>query len=50
MSEKTIEEVEKILYDYVWPKGKHNVKKQTLIENIQNGGLKNARCAQYYKS
>ena len=40
MSEKTIEEVEKILYDFVWPKGKHHVKKQTLIENIQNGGLK----------
>ena len=40
MSDKIIEEVETILYSFVWPKGKHHVKKMTLIESIPNGGLK----------
>ena len=40
MSEKTIDDIETIVYDFVWPKGKHHVKKITLIETIPNGGLK----------
>ena len=40
MSDIIIEEVEQILYSFVWPKGKHHVKKMTLIESIPNGGLK----------
>ena len=40
ISDKIIEAVETILYSFVWPKGKHHVKKMTLIESIPNGGFK----------
>ena len=35
-----ITEAEKAFYDFVWPSGKHHVKKNVLIQPIENGGLK----------
>ena len=35
-----LNEVENLLYDFIWPKGKHHVKKKVLIQDIQHGGLK----------
>ena len=35
-----IAEVEHVFYDFIWPNGKHHVKKNTLIQPIEDGGLK----------
>ena len=40
MPSDKLDEIQKILYDFVWPKGKHHVKNLTLIEDIRSGGLK----------
>ena len=34
-----MKDVEDIIFDFVWPQGKHHVKKLSLINNIKNGGL-----------
>lgn len=39
ISNERIAEIEGIMYNFIWPKGKHHVKKRTLIEDIKNGGL-----------
>ena len=33
-------EVSTIFYDFIWPNQKFHVKKNVLIQNIENGGLK----------
>ena len=35
-----ISDIENIVYKFIWPNGKHHVKKSTLIEDISRGGLK----------
>ena len=40
MPSDKLHETQKLLYDFVWPKGRHNVKNLTLIEDIQSGGVK----------
>ncbi len=34
-----IKEVDQLFFDFVWPNGKHHVKKNVLIQQIQDGGL-----------
>lgn len=40
MSKERILEIERIMFNFIWPNGKHHIKKLTLIEEIANGGLK----------
>ena len=35
-----IDEVDSIFYKFLWPKGKHHVKKRVIIQDIADGGLK----------
>ena len=35
-----IKKVDELFFDFVWPKGKHHVKKKVLIQDIESGGLK----------
>jgi hypothetical protein len=34
-----IDTLDKLLYSFIWPSGKHHVKKDVLIQNIDDGGL-----------
>ena len=38
--EDVLIEIEKLFYDFIWPKGKHHVKKDVLIQDIEEGGLR----------
>ena len=35
-----IEELDKLFYEFIWPSGKHHVKKVVLTQGISDGGLK----------
>ena len=35
-----ITDIDRQFYDFIWPKGKHHVKKKMLIQQIEQGGLK----------
>ena len=35
-----IKEIELLFFDFIWPKKKHHIKKQVLIQSIEDGGLK----------
>ena len=35
-----IKKVNELFFDFIWPKGKHHVKKKVLIQCIESGGLK----------
>ena len=35
-----IKKVNELFFDFIWPKGKHHVKKNVLIQDIESGGLK----------
>ena len=35
-----INRIDSLFYKFIWPKGKHHVKKEVLVQNIENGGLK----------
>jgi hypothetical protein len=35
-----IEQFDKLIFDFLWPHGKHHVQKYLIIQNIANGGLK----------
>ena len=39
VNQKDIDAVDKLFYEFIWPKGKHHVKKTTLVQNVSNGGL-----------
>jgi hypothetical protein len=34
-----IEKFDKLLFDFIWPNGKHHVKKNALIQTVSDGGL-----------
>jgi len=35
-----IQEIDNMFFSFIWPKGKHHVKKKVLIQEIEQGGLK----------
>ena len=35
-----IKQISNLFFDFVWPSGKHHVKKSVLIQEIESGGLK----------
>jgi len=35
VSDDTIEQIDKMIYDLIWPNGKHHVKKNVLIQDIE---------------
>lgn len=37
--EEFIKKVDKLFFDFIWPRGKHHVKKSMLIKDIESGGL-----------
>ena len=37
--DEVLEEVDKLIFDFIWPNKKHHVKKNVLIQNIDKGGL-----------
>ena len=37
--EEFIKKVDKLFFDFIWPSGKHHVKKNMLIKDIESGGL-----------
>lgn len=37
--EEDIKAVDKLFFDFIWPNNKHHIKKCTIIQNIENGGL-----------
>ena len=39
ISEEIVTKFEKIMYSFIWPKGKHHVKKNILTQTIEKGGL-----------
>jgi len=34
-----IKEIDKMFFDFVWPHGKHHVKKKVIIQKVRDGGL-----------
>lgn len=40
VEDDTLKHIDKLFFDFIWPKGKHHIKKNVLIQDIQNGGLK----------
>ena len=40
ISNESIKIIDNLFFDFVWPNGKHHVKKKVLIQEIENGGLK----------
>ena len=38
--ENIIKQVDDLFFDFIWPSGKHHVKKKVLIQEIESGGLK----------
>ena len=40
ISNESIEIIDKLFFDFIWPNGKHHVKKKVLIQEIEDGGLK----------
>ena len=38
--ENIIKHVDDLFFDFIWPSGKHHVKKKVLIQEIESGGLK----------
>ena len=40
MPKEILDLVDSLFYDFLWPNGKHHVKKNTIINTIENGGLK----------
>lgn len=34
-----IKEIDKMFFDFVWPNGKHHVKKKVIIQKVRDGGL-----------
>ena len=37
--EHNLNEIKKMFFDFIWPSGKHHVKQNVLIQNIEEGGL-----------
>ena len=40
ISDTLLNEIDQLLFDFIWPKGKHHVKKDVLTKSIEHGGLK----------
>ena len=38
--EDIIKQLDALFFDFIWPSGKHHVKKNVLIQEIERGGLK----------
>ena len=38
--ENIIKQIDDLFFDFIWPSGKHHVKKKVLIQEIESGGLK----------
>ena len=45
-----IKQISNLFFDFVWPSGKHHVKKSVLIQEIESGGLKMPDVASVLKS
>lgn len=45
-----IEQIERLFFEFLWPNKKHHVKKKTVIESIENGGIKMPDVSSYIKS
>ena len=50
VSDDHINNLDKLLYSFIWPSGKHHVKKDLLIQTIDNGGLNMPDAASVIKS
>ena len=36
---ETIQQIERLMYDFIWTNGKHHVPKNVIVQSISNGGL-----------
>lgn len=48
--ESAIEQIDRLFFEFLWPNKKHHVKKKTVIESIENGGIKMPDVTSYIRS
>ena len=50
MPEEIIHKIDKILYDFLWKGGRRFIKRNTLIGNVEDGGIKMMNVKSMFKS